>query len=655
MLRGVKHRLVPWIILLVFGVALSKGTSDYVHYRLGVKHRSEGKYDLAVEEFRKVLAAYPDNYNAYMQLAGIRTTQQRYRLAIYDLKKALVYNPGWGRAQKMLAMVYERDRQIHNAIKELQDYQQVCDPAETDSIQRAIDRLILLMRGGSEDEMVAAAQRRAVGADSSATTQEKAEQVARVSASRAAGRARSKEAASEFDLGVKAYGDGVSTHDKRYFDQALLHFRRAIQKQPDHPGAYYYAGLIRRRNGQNSMAKINFEKGLAYSELGHNAHFYLGKILGEEKEYEPAIGHLKAYIAKTEYEPGKREAENLVARFQAGLAAKRDVLKVDIKSLSRDDIHREISSIPTPVEYAPVEVRIDSLLAMALVDTLSDPGRAMIAGVHKFGNGQFDDAVNSFKEVLIAYPTGDVAARCVYDIGLCYYKLHDFARAENQFQQVVDRYRSHRLVPCSMFLKAMSYGERRELARAEKLYRSFIQRFRGHEWVGKAYEKLGDTYVDLMQYGKATDAFSQAAVKAQCDMDRVYAHYKLGEAYFEIGNPSRAVASFEKAIAVGENADLYERVPDSYYKIADYYYREKSHEKALDYYKRATRKYPKYQDTPWGMFQIGSIHKNTGRYDKAVKVFNSLIEAYPDDYWARQAGWKLEDTVWEHEYRAVLK
>ncbi len=67
----------------------AEGIGDYIHYRLGVKYKNEKKYDRAIDEFRKVLAAYPDNYNAYFHMAEIRNEQNQPRLVIYNLKKAL--------------------------------------------------------------------------------------------------------------------------------------------------------------------------------------------------------------------------------------------------------------------------------------------------------------------------------------------------------------------------------------------------------------------------------------------------------------------------------------------------------------------------------------------------------------------------------------
>jgi len=652
-------------IVTPFRVLCAGETSDYVHYRLGVKYKNEKKLELAIEEFRKVLAAYPDNYNTYMHLAEIREYQGQYRLAIFNLKKTITYNPGWGKAQKLLSSLYAKDGQYQNAIKELQEYHQVCDPEERDSIQFQIERLVTLVKyGGREDKAgEAKASEPAKSQKENAVTGAKKAaadvELALVKTTRRTGKAVARDnpaAEKEFLLGVSAYGEAVSSQNTQLYEQALLHLRNTLKMQPEHAGAFYYAALIRRRNGQNQMAKINFEKALAYPDLGYNAHFYLGKIYGEEKQYKEAIAQLSAYSAKTDYEPGKREAQSLIERYTAAYnAMHEDTLKVDIQAIGREDMHREISKVPEEAAFTPLEVRIDSLLYLSIVDTLTEPGQAMLAGVKSFKDAQFDEAIENFKKVLISYPSGDVAARCVYDIGVSYMKLKNYSAAESKFQQVSERHHSHPLAAQSLFLKALSYYERHEPEQAEKLFRKFIQEHKGHAWYGKAYEKLGDAYTDLMQDKKAVDAFTAAAESPKSPVDGVYALYKLGNAYKKIGNSARAIEAFQKAIMVGEKSAVFERIPDSYYRIADHYYQEKDYAKALDYYQKVTRKYPAYQDTPWGLFQIASIYKNTKKYDKAIVEFKELIKAYPDDYWARQAEWKLEDAVWEYEYRAVLK
>ncbi|NLP03421.1 MAG: tetratricopeptide repeat protein [Fibrobacter sp.] len=617
-------------------------TGDYIHYRLGVKFKNEKKYDKAIDEFRKVLSAYPDNYNAYMHMAEIRMAQDRYRLVIYNLKKALAYNPGWGKAHKMLATAYEKDGQLQNAVIELQNYQQSCDPTERDSLQKQIDRIAKI-----------------VGKPVGGGVQKKDQEI-RDTSSTGAGRGNVLESA---DQDLRKI---VDLYEKGKLDQALSEIRTLLKSKPNHSGAYYYAGLIRNKKGQSEMARINFLKAVNFPQLGQNSHFYLGKIYAENGNTAEAIKHLSRYIEKSTYEPGKKEARDLLEKLKKDPGALKSVKSTQTKKTEKKVSGPAVkeassqlsgSSSVEPIQqekYAVFEMRIDSLLSMMTVDTLTDLGQKLLLGIHEFKRGNYDASIREFKKVMVAHPDGVTPVHCIYNTGVCYFKLGLFKEAENQFQQILDRYANQKVAPQCLFLKALTYLERDEPMTAEKLFRDFIQKNRDHEWAGKAFEKLGECYESMEQPKKAIDAYQQAALKGK-NLDRVCAYFKAGTVYQQIGNSIRAQEAFKSAIDLGEKHDIYYRVPDSYYRIADEKYKGKDYEGALRYYTKVTRKYPAFQETPWGLFQIGSIHKNLKRYQDAVNAFKDLVRKYPDDYWAKQAKWKMEDAIWENEYRAVLK
>ena len=643
--------------LMLASFASGEGTGDYIHYRLGIKYKNEKKYDRAIDEFRKVLAAYPDNYNAYYQMAEIRSEQDKPRLIIYNLKKALSYNPGWSRAQKMLASAYEKDAQIQKAIVELQQYQQVCDPAERDSIQTQIDRLIDVVSGNqgqkSRESAKTIKDESTKNVRDNGTSDAGAQTVPAVQRKKEGGPGKpvSRTTAGANRAVEEAFGRGVELYNNEKFDESLKSLKEVLGTQPSHAGAYYYAGLIRYRKKQYRMAEINLKKGLGWKELGFNAHFYLGKIYGEEKKYAKAITHLFKYIGISSYEPGKKEAQEFIEKYRklGGSAI------LDAIAPGQPAAATAADSLSPGDRYITLEVRIDSMLTMLAVDTLSDIGQRLLGGIHRFTEGDYDDAIREFKKILARNPSGTVAVHCLYNTGICYLKLRLLKEAENQFQQVLERYNRHPVAAKSLFLKGVTYQERSESATAEKLFRRFIQTYRDHQWIGNAWEKLGDAYNDIEQQRKAVDAYQQAVSLFPKNSDKVAVLFKLGKTCQEIGNGKRAIESFERAITIGEKNSVYLRVPDSYYRIADELYKNKDYKKALDYYTRVTRKYPAFQETPWGLFQIGSINKNLKKYQDAIDAFKELIHKYPDDYWARQAQWKLEDTIWEHEYKAVLR
>ncbi len=638
-------------------VSAQKNAQDYIHYRLGIKYQKENNYKQAIEEFRKVLAAYPDNYNAYMHLAQIRKEQNMAKLAIYNLEKALSYNPRWSKAYKMLAQVYEKDGRIQKAIMQLQSYQQVCDPAVADSVQDKIDSLIRRISGEEgtqtrrDDTSTARAsseQEKTADDGSAASVDAPTDSKSSVSGQRRAHRVAETEP-DAFKQAVTAYKNGN-------YEQALQHIHTCLKANPGHAGAYYYAGLIRRRWNQNKMARVNFEKSLSYPQLGYNAHFYLGKIYGEEKEYQKAISHLEEYIRKTDYIAGRQEAKKLIRRYHAHTRRPdTGITEIDIENIGKQALQREVEKIPHPREYNSIEVRIDSLLTLSLLDTFTAAGHDMLEGIRLYKKGLYEKAIEVFKKLQIDYSHDDVAATCIYNIGICNLKLGLYDNAASRFQHLLNRFPSHRLKDKASFFKAYAYLQKGDNELAQKLFREFIRVNSSHDWKGKAYEKLGDAYSRLSSNDKAIDAYEKAFSHAKSPRDKVYAAYNLGSEYAKIDNSQRMVKYLEKAIEAGTSHGLYERVPDSYYTLADYHYRAGKHDKALDYYKTVTRQYPNFHETPWALFQMANIYKHKENYEKALETYKLLQDKYPEDYWAKEAKWKIKDTIWENEYQAILQ
>lgn len=632
-------------------------TGDYIHYRLGIKYKEENRYDDAIEAFRKTLASYPDNYNAYMHVAEIRSLQGEHNLAAYNLKKALQYNPGWNKAHKMLAREYELDGQVQNAISELQIYMQFCDPAERDSIQKVIHRLLIkgpqLPKFEQSKQIAKTDQSKAViptqkGVIVNDTIRKHYTGELAVSGNEGADQ--------QFKEAVKLY------HAKKY-NEALDKLKQVRSVVPSFTGVYYYGGLIRSETGQNKMAKINFLKGVDYPLEGYNGYLHVGKILADEQNYNEAIKYMSLFVNNAPSEEEKRIGRNLIAAYRAkmgsGAAANTPpetaVPAQEHRDLPDDNDPVAGRIIPQEKYITPIEIQIDSLLSMMTVDTLTDAGQKLLGGIREFQNANYDQSIKEFRRILASNPSGTVALNCIYNTGMCYYKLHLFKDAENQFQQVIDKFPDHAAASQSLFLKACTYLERRDNGVGENLLRNFLQTNKEHRWAGYAYERLGDAYLEMGQDKKAIDAYIQSVAKINNAADQVRIYFKTGNVYVKLENPSRAIDAFKQAIVIGEKQAVFTRVPDAYYRIADELYKQKEYKSALDYYSKVTRKYAAFQETPWGLFQIGTIYKNLKEYQNAIDTFKDLIKRYPDDYWSKQAKTKMEDTIWESEYQNVLK
>jgi len=631
----IAHLLVC-ICCTVAAIFAQNSSIDFVHYKLGMKYKSENKPEQAIEEFRKVLANFPDHYNAYLHLAEIRMQQKNYQLAIYNLQKALTYNPGWGKAHKLLAQVYVENEQYASALKELQKYQMVADPAEAQQIQTQIDKV---MRHLSVEKKQQEQKKEEI--------QRSIEQQSKTPAVEEKPVAKKRPARPDVE---SVFMKGVEQYKQRQFDESLATMRRVLSLQKAHPGAYYYAGLIRRRNGQDEMARINFLNSLSYPELGYNAHFYLGKIYGEKKQYAEAIKHLRQYIAQTDYEQGKKDGQWLIDKYTAAMDRDPTLLQDDATPQKEERLEK---IIPRKVGEN-FFMQNDSLLALSIVDTLSDAGNAMLEAIQHYRNGMFEKAIEGFKQAMAQYPTANVIATCLYNIGLCYTNLRLPKDAEANFASVLRRYSTHSLAPRSSFLAALSWFYRADYATSEKLFRDFIRSHRSHQWTAMAYQFLGDSYRQLDQPRKALEAYSQAVERLIDPDQKTNALFKQSELYFQLDNPKRAAAIWKKIIEQEDSNKNGVRLADSYYRLADYTFKQGQSATAMQLYKKATRAFVSHPENAWGLFQIGTLYQKQGQFKKAIDSYKLLMQKYPEDYWARQAKWKMQDAIWEDEYKEVL-
>jgi tetratricopeptide (TPR) repeat protein len=454
------------------------------------------------------------------------------------------------------------------------------------------------------------------------------------------------------DSAVYYYQEGTKNPNTAYLNKSLEFITKVIKEAPGHPAAYYYAGLIRRRFNENEKARINFERAINDPDLGYNAHFYLGKIYGDMKKYQQSIDNFEKYIAKTDYTQGKVEAQNLINTYkklwEEEIAANPPI---DIKDVVKKDIAEALSELPPQIVLKEIEVRIEADLSMAIVDSTTNEGQDLLEGVRLFNNKEYDKAIASFRKVIEKYPGKPSAGSAVYNVGVCLFKLHKWDTANKEFVNYMSRYPKGAMFENALFLSGVSLREQMKNNDAQKMFNDYIRNNRNGKWTGKAYEKLGDIYLDLDQQSQAIEAFKQADALAANNDDKLYARYKTAEVYHKLKNGGAAEKTYLSVIALGEEVKSTANVPQSYYRLADYYYQNKKWAEAGNYYVKATRLFPDYSDTPWGLYQIANCLYHSNKYKEAIDGYDFLKDKFPDDYWTKEAEFRRNDAVWKYQYK----
>lgn len=92
------------------------------HFNLGVAYINKKEYELAVECFKTVISKSPDEAAAYSNLALTYGKLSQYELAIINYKKVLELSPDDTSAFKDLGDVYTKNKQYDNAIECYQNF-----------------------------------------------------------------------------------------------------------------------------------------------------------------------------------------------------------------------------------------------------------------------------------------------------------------------------------------------------------------------------------------------------------------------------------------------------------------------------------------------------------------------------------------------------
>jgi tetratricopeptide (TPR) repeat protein len=172
---------------------------------------------------------------------------------------------------------------------------------------------------------------------------------------------------------------------------------------------------------------------------------------------------------------------------------------------------------------------------------------------------------------------------------------------------------------------------------------------------------------ELLKDSKKWAAYlDRAYASAKNSVRKAELAQKLGFLHSKFGSTDRAMEYFRKSIqdCPGSALDSLaksgsEGIPSAFcsesnLRLADLAFKQKDWKAALATYKQFGQKYPDHKESAWVQYQIANIYKVTNNFESALNGYKRVIDNYPDSYWASQAKWKREDTIWQKEYEEVL-
>lgn len=434
----------------------------------GARFEAQGNYEMALGEYRAILAEQPKNAGAYFAAAEVRMKMKDYSGALANYRLAYKFDSRMSAAYEGAAKVYEALGQKAKAeaerAKDPKNNPVAEEPAAAAPAAPAAESAAVAEPAKAEpakaetavkeepksESVAAAPAKEDVKAEPAPVA--KAEPAAKVEPAPVA-KAESKvdtkvEAKAEPAPAVKAevkeekkadvadpFERGKALLAEGNYKDAALAWREVLKKTPGHAGAYFYAGVTRFEMGEYEKAEFNLKKGLEYKEEGNDANYYLARIYEKTGKRDQEKKFLAAYLKKAG--PG--------GKFRAAIEDRLNALKAEeaAKAEAKDEKVAVEETAKTAESAKPAEVAsVPAAQADAEVATSADVVAVpSIANANLlFKAGSFEPALQMYKTLLEAEQSPDERYFTMLQMGNIYREMRDFHSAVTRYREVVQQF-----------------------------------------------------------------------------------------------------------------------------------------------------------------------------------------------------------------------
>jgi tetratricopeptide (TPR) repeat protein len=410
----------------------------------GARFEAKGDFEMALGEYRAVLAENPKSAEAYFAAAQVRMKMKDYSGALANYRLAYKFEPTMSAAYEGAAKVYEALGQKAKA-----DAERAKDPKNNPVAAEPVQEAAALAEAPAATEAPKADAPKAETAPAAPVAEapktvsapepkpvEKTAEVAKpepakVAETKAAEPVKEESAAlptDPFEKGKVLFAEG------KYKEAAPL-WREVLRKQPGHAGAYFYAGLTRYELGEMDKAEFNLKKGLEYKEEGNDANFFLAKIAQKSNKSDQELKFLAAYM--------KKAAPN--AKYRAAAEARIAEIKAEKESKNQPAATSKVAEpaeAPKTVEPAPTQVAKAPVAEPKVADIADAPSSTpTLANANLlYSAGSIESALKMYKALLETEQQPEDRYFTMLQLGNAYRELRDFHSAVVRYREVVQQF-----------------------------------------------------------------------------------------------------------------------------------------------------------------------------------------------------------------------
>jgi len=441
------------------------------------------------------------------------------------------------------------------------------------------------------------------------------------------------------------YYKGESRYYGGDFAEARKEYLKVLEDYPDsdtelRAAALYTAAWASEKLSEPDEALKYYGRVVESFSRSEQAPRCLLRIAWLNQERQNVPEALKAYEAISQNYPDSRE----VADAYYGLGRLyRDEERLDeaIDAFSKVGRDARETYIAALIEAANIHIREGrsdegkKLLEELLEGVTGDPGLEARAHFQMaqldLNNKNYLDALNRYTLVIEEYPESDVIRDVRYGRGLAYHYVGRYDRALADYQWLLDTDLPETMRLKIAFSMALSYSAKGEDAQAKGLLSEVIEK--GDESLARSARLQLISMAEKQDPEEAIQIYEELLTGTESEKERQRVLIRLASAYFRLNQFQKSIDATQKLIDLA--IDI-ESVSNALFIQGNSYFKAEDYAKAIEVYGSIIENYPQIGWAKNAAFQIGICYQKLAADDVNIlpamsKAFEGYYTQYPED------------------------
>ncbi len=258
-------------------------------------------------------------------------------------------------------------------------------------------------------------------------------------------------------------------------------------------------------------------------------------------------------------------------------------------------------------------------------------------GTQTLANARFQDAISYFNRSLeLSRYNQQTKANAYFWRGEANYRLSNFPEAGRDFTQYMEftTVKNDEMYALSQYNMGYILFKQKNYRAAQSRFENYIHRTKANDKhvLADAYNRLGDCYFYVRQFGEAQQAYAQAT-----QTDNSQGDYSLYQEAFVLGLQKDYLGKIHVLNKLISEYPSSQYQDNAYYERGRAYVMMEDNSRAIESFRQLLHKYPESVIARKGANEIGLLYYQNDQYQDAIKAYQFVISTYPGSEEAKLA------------------